>query len=124
MIPLAGLITAGQPIEAVEEQEMISVHTEVTPKTGEYFALKVKGDSMIEDGIFDGDCVIIKKQDTAKNGDIVVALLDNENATLKRYYREGDHVRLQPANATMKPFIIKGGLQIQGILTGLIRRYN
>ena len=123
LIPLAGLITAGQPIEAVEEKEMISVPVYLTPDSGEFFALKVKGESMIEDGILDGDTVIIKKQDTAQNGDIVVALIDNEYATLKRYYKEKDHIRLQPANATMKPFRIKGNLKIQGKLMGLIRKY-
>ncbi|MFC1640773.1 transcriptional repressor LexA [Patescibacteria group bacterium] len=123
MIPLAGLITAGEPIEAVEEKELVSVPSYCTGPKGEYFALRVKGDSMIEDGIFDGDYVVIKKQDTAQDGDIVVALLENQYATLKRYYRESDHVRLQPANSAMEPFRIKENLQIQGKLTGLIRKY-
>lgn len=123
MIPLAGVITAGQPIEAIEEKEMISVPLSLTREPGEFFALRVKGESMIEDGIFDGDLVILKKQDFAQNGDIVVALIENEYATLKRYYKEKDHIRLQPANATMEPFRIKGDVQVQGKLMGLIRTY-
>ena len=123
MIPLAGLITAGQPIEAVEEREMISVPVNIATNDGKHFALKVKGESMIEDGIHDGDYVIIQKQDTAKDGDTVVALIDNEYATLKRYYKEKDHIRLQPANSSMEPFRIKGNLKIQGKLIGLIRHY-
>jgi repressor LexA len=79
---------------------------------------------MIEDGILDGDYVILKKQDTANNGDIVVALIENEYATLKRYYKEKDHIRLQPANSTMEPFRIKGDVQVQGKLMGLIRKYD
>ncbi len=124
MIPLAGVITAGQPIEAIEEKEMISVPLHLTQEPGEFFALKVKGVSMIEDGILDGDYVILKKQDTANNGDIVVALIENEYATLKRYYKEKDHIRLQPANSTMEPFRIKGNVQVQGKLMGLIRKYD
>lgn len=124
MIPLAGVITAGQPIEAIEEKEMISVPLSLTREPGEFFALKVKGESMIEDGIFDGDFVILKKQDVAHDGDIVVALIENEYATLKRYYKEKDHIRLQPANATMEPFRIKGEVKIQGKLMGLIRKYD
>lgn len=123
MIPLSGLITAGQPIEAIEEKEVISVPTTITSGAGSCFALRVKGDSMIEDGIFDGDYVILKKQDSAQDGDIVVALIDNEYATLKRYYKEKDHIRLQPANATMEPFRIKGDVKVQGKLIGLIRKY-
>lgn len=124
MIPLAGVITAGQPIEAIEEKEMLSVPLSLTREPGEFFALRVKGQSMIEDGIFDGDLVILKKQDFAQNGDIVVALIENEYATLKRYYKEKDHIRLQPANATMEPFRIKGDVKVQGKLMGLIRQYS
>jgi len=123
MIPLAGLITAGEPIEAVEEKEMISVPATITSGPDDYFALRVKGDSMIEDGIFNGDCVIIRRTNTANNGDVVVALLENQFATLKRFYREKDHIRLQPANASMEPFRIKGNVKIQGVLKGLIRKY-
>jgi repressor LexA len=124
MIPLAGVITAGQPIEAIEEKEMISVPMNITREPGEFFALKVRGESMIEDGIFDGDYVILKKQDAANDGDIVVALIENEYATLKRYYKEKDHIRLQPANSSMEPFRIKGDVKVQGRLMGLIRKYD
>ena len=79
---------------------------------------------MIEDGIFDGDYVVIERNPSPKNGDIVVALLDNAYATLKRFYRERDHIRLQPANSTMKPFIIKGDVNIQGVVRAVIRKFN
>lgn len=123
-LPLLGLITAGQPIEAIEEKEMIRIPEVLLsrPHVGKRFALRVKGDSMIEDGIFDGDIVIINQQQTANNGDIVVALLENEFATLKRFYRETTGVRLQPANKLYKPLRVKN-VQIQGKVIGLVRKY-
>jgi len=120
-LPLIGLITAGQPIEALVEHEQIQVPQQLVG-SGRYFSLRVKGDSMIEDGIFDGDYVVIEEKDQAQNGDIVVALLERQFATLKRYYREKDHVRLQPANSSMEPFRVKN-VTIQGKVVGLIRRY-
>lgn len=120
-IPLVGLITAGQPIEALVENDQISI-PETLVKKGHYYSLKVKGDSMIDDGIFDGDFVIIEEKDTADNGEIVVALLENQFATLKRYYREKDHIRLQPANSSMEPFRVKN-VKVQGKVVGLLRSY-
>jgi repressor LexA len=120
-LPLIGLITAGQPIEALIEHEQIQVPQQLIGP-GRYFSLRVKGDSMIEDGIFDGDYVVIEEKDQAQNGDIVVALLERQFATLKRYYREKDHIRLQPANSSMEPFRVKN-VTIQGKVVGLIRRY-
>lgn len=122
-LPLVGLITAGEPIEALEEQETISVpSTMLSDKHKNYFGLKVRGESMIEDGILDGDYIIAERQDQANNGDIVVALLDNKYATLKRFYKEKDHIRLQPANSLMEPIRTRN-VQIQGKLVGLIRKY-
>lgn len=122
-LPLAGVITAGIPIEAIEENEAIAVPADFVVDAMNSYVLKVKGRSMIEDGIFDGDMVIVERTHTPKNGDIVVALLDNAYATLKRFYREKGHIRLQPANSTMKPFIIKGDINIQGIVRAVIRKF-
>ena len=87
------------------------------------YVLKVKGRSMIEDGIFDGDFVIVERNPSPKNGDIVVALLDNAYATLKRFYREANRSRLQPANSTMQPIIVNGDINIQGVVRGVIRKF-
>ncbi|MFA6130904.1 MAG: transcriptional repressor LexA [Patescibacteria group bacterium] len=124
ILPLAGLITAGEPIEAVEENEAIAVPTDFVVNPGNSYVLRVKGRSMIEDGIFDGDYVVIERNPSPKNGDIVVALLDNAYATLKRFYREGKHIRLQPANSTMQPIIIKGDINIQGVVRAVIRKFH
>lgn len=124
MLPLAGIITAGEPIEAIEENEALAVPSDLIVRPGNSYVLKVKGRSMIEDGIFDGDYVIIERNPSPKNGDIVVALLDNAYATLKRFYREVDHIRLQPANSTMEPIIVKGDVNIQGIVRGVIRKFQ
>lgn len=122
-IPLVGMIAAGSPIEAIEErQEKITVPLELLPNLNCY-ALQVKGESMIDDGILDGDYVIVERNFYPKNGDVVVALLDNENATLKRYYREKTRIRLQPANKKMRPIYAKN-ISIQGIVRGVIRRYD
>lgn len=124
MLPLAGLITAGIPIEAVEENEAMAVPADFVVDPLNSYILKVKGRSMIEDGIFDGDYVIVERNPSPKNGDIVVALLDNAYATLKRFYREKDHIRLQPANSTMDPIIVKGDINIQGIVRAVMRRFS
>ncbi|MBU1126526.1 MAG: transcriptional repressor LexA [Patescibacteria group bacterium] len=124
MLPLAGLITAGEPIEAVEENEALAIPTDFVVDAENSYVLKVKGRSMIEDGIFDGDYVVIERNPSPKNGDIVVALLDNAYATLKRFYREANYIRLQPANSTMEPIIIKGDINIQGIVRAVIRKFN
>lgn len=121
-LPLVGLIAAGEPIEAIEERETIAVPADlVRDRTA--FVLKVRGDSMIEDGILDGDFVVIERNYSPRNGDVVVALLDNAYATLKRYYREANRIRLQPANRRLKPLFSKNPA-IQGVVRGVYRRYS
>lgn len=120
---LAGLITAGEPIEAIEEREAVVVPATLVDDPANSYVLKVKGESMIEDGILDGDYVIVERNPSPKNGDIVVALLDNAYATLKRFYREQDRIRLQPANSTMSPIYVKDPI-IQGVVKGLIRTFS
>lgn len=121
-LPLYGLIAAGQPIEALASPEKISVPQDMLG-SGDYYTLQVKGDSMIEDGIFDGDYVIIEKREVANNGDVVVALINGREATLKRFYKEARQVRLEPANSSLKPIFVKNDLQIQGKMIGLLRKY-
>ncbi len=121
-IPLLGNIAAGTPIEAIENSNMISVPVHMLGR-GQHYALKVKGESMIEEGILSGDIAIIKHQTQAENGQIVVAVVDNET-TLKRYYRKAKQIELHPANKTMKPIIIKDKeCEIRGLMVGLIRTY-
>ncbi len=122
LLPLAGLITAGKPIEAIEERETMAVPVDLAPDSANSFVLRVKGQSMIEDGIFDGDYVVVERNPSPKNGDVVVALLDNSYATLKRFYRERDRIRLQPANSTMKPIYCYDPI-IQGVVRAVIRRF-
>lgn len=123
MLPLAGLITAGEPIEAIEERDAIGVPADFVVDAMNSYVLKVKGRSMIEDGIFDGDYVIVERNPSPKNGDIVVALLDNAYATLKRFYREPGRIRLQPANSTMEPIYVYGDINMQGIVRAVLRRF-
>jgi len=124
MLPMAGLITAGEPIEAVEENEAFAVPTDFVVDIENSYVLRVRGRSMIEDGIFDGDYVVIERNPSPKNGDVVVALLDNQYATLKRFFRESNFIRLQPANSTMEPIIIKGDVNIQGIVRAVMRKFH
>lgn len=119
-VPLLGTIRAGAPIEAIRTNETIDIPKDMMGKN--IFALKVRGDSMIEDGIFDGDYIVIEPTDNPHNGEIVVALIDNENATLKRFYRERDHIRLQPANSNYKPIRVKKVI-VQGRVKGVIRKF-
>jgi len=122
-LPLVGYIAAGKPIEALSDPtETITISPTLISGKKRAFVLQVKGDSMIEDGILDRDYVVVEQQDTAENGDIVVALLDNGFATLKRFFREKDRVRLEPANARMQPIYAKN-VRIQGRVVGVIRRY-
>lgn len=120
-LPLAGLITAGEPIEAIETHETIAV-PQTMIRDENSFVLKVKGESMIEDGILDGDYVIVERNFYPRNGDVVVALLDNTYATLKKYFREKDRIRLQPANRTMRPIYVKNPA-IQGVVKGIMRTF-
>ncbi len=120
-IPLLGVVAAGAPIEAIRTREAIDIPRDMAgPRV---FALRVRGDSMIEDGILDGDYIIVERAPEPRNGDIVIALLDNENVTLKRFYREQDHVRLQPANRAYGPIKVKS-LTVQGKVRGVIRKFR
>ncbi|MGA2694973.1 MAG: transcriptional repressor LexA [Terriglobales bacterium] len=122
VLPLLGRIAAGQPIEAVQNPETISLADFVRSK--EVYVLEVRGDSMQDEAILSGDYVLVEKAKTAHNGDIVVAIIDETDATLKRFYREGDNIRLQPSNATMKPIIVAAAqVQIQGKVIGVMRKY-
>jgi len=121
-IPIIGKITAGIPILAVENvEDTFTIPLNFTKTNNELFMLKVSGSSMIEAGILDGDLAIIEKVNTANNGDIVVALIDNE-ATIKRFFKEKGHIRLQPENSTMSPIILDD-CSILGILVGIYRKY-
>jgi repressor LexA len=126
-LPLIGYIAAGEPIEAIENPlETITVSPDMVTKFKRCYVLQVKGDSMIDQGIFDGDYVVIQHQDTANDGEIVVALLDNGFATLKSFYREKNGmIRLQPANEKMDPIYVEPqNLTIQGKVTGVIRKFS
>lgn len=123
-VPIMGFIAAGKPIEPITDPNAtITISPTMITGKKRSFVLQVKGDSMIEDGIFDGDYVVIEEQNEAKNGDIVVALLENGLATLKRFYKEATRVRLEPANAAMRP-IYATSVRIQGRCVGVIRRYT
>ena len=122
-LPLAGRVAAGHPIEAVEQREVIAVPEDMVGRD-ESFVLQVKGESMIDEGIRDGDYVIVEKRQRPQNGSVVVALIDGEEATLKKFYREGSSVRLQPANPAMKPLSIAAQrVSVQGVVIGLLRKY-
>jgi repressor LexA len=122
VLPLLGRIAAGQPIEAVSNPETISLADFVRSK--EVFVLEVRGDSMQDEAILNGDYVLVEKSKTAYNGEIVVALVDGTDATLKRFYREGENIRLQPSNAAMKPIIVPAAtVLIQGKVIGVLRKY-
>jgi repressor LexA len=122
MLPLVGRIAAGRPIEAVENPETISLADFVQSK--EVFVLEVRGESMRDEAILDGDYVLVEKTKVAHDGDIVVALVDGYDATLKRFYKEGDQIRLQPSNANMAPIMVHAAaVQIQGRVIGVLRKY-
>lgn len=121
-IPLAGTVAAGRPIEAVEENERIEVPRSLL-RGGENFALRVRGDSMIDEGIHDGDVVIVRKQPRAERGAMVVALVDGE-ATVKRFHPRGARVELRPAHPNMEPIVVAAKrVKIAGVVIGLIRKY-
>ena len=122
-IPLLGKVTAGNPIEAIENpNNFFTIPTSFIPRGKELFALNVDGESMINAGIYDNDIVIIEKSNRANNGDIVVAMNDDNEVTLKRFYKEKDHFRLQPENDTMDPIILNN-VTILGKLVGLFRKF-
>jgi repressor LexA len=121
-LSLLGRVAAGEPIEALEDRDTVEV-PESFLGTGEHFALRVRGNSMIEDGIHDRDLILVRKQEDAENGQTVVALIDGE-ATVKRFYRRGSSVELHPANTRMKPLVLEAKkVNVQGVVVGLIRRY-
>jgi repressor LexA len=121
-LPLMGRIAAGQPIEAVENPETISLG-DIT-RSKDVFVLQVKGESMKDEHIVDGDYVLVEKTESAHDGEIVVALVDGTDATLKRLYREGANIRLQPSNVAMKPIVVPAkSVQVQGRVIGVLRKY-
>jgi repressor LexA len=119
-VPLLGMVAAGRPIEAIPTNESIDIPRDMMGNN--VFALRVKGESMIDDGIMSGDYIIVEQAKTAKNGDIVVALVEDDKVTLKRFYKEKDRIRLQPANSTMSPIFLTQ-VAIQGKVRGLIRKF-
>jgi repressor LexA len=121
-LPVLGRIAAGQPIEAVELEDERVAAADLLPEDGQHYVLRVKGESMIEDAICDGDMVVIRRTSQARNGQTVVAILEGEEATLKRFFRQPDgRIRLEPANRTMKPFVVDH-CEIRGIVVGVVRR--
>ncbi len=121
-LPLLGTIAAGHPIEAVEDKHTIGVPADMVGRR-ETYVLKVRGNSMIGDGILDGDFVIVERRDHARNGETVVALINNQEVTLKRFYVESEGVRLQPANPALQPIFLRNGdFAIQGVMIGLLRK--
>jgi repressor LexA len=123
-MPLLGNIAAGVPIEAIENREEVDLESLFQSRSG-VFVLRVRGDSMIEDHLCDGDYVVIERRSNARNGEQVVALLENGEATLKRFYKEGSRIRLQPANSSMEPRIVPADqCRVQGVVIGVLRTYN
>jgi repressor LexA len=123
-VPLAGNIAAGRPIEAVQGEEKLEIPRELARRTGT-FALRVKGDSMRDEQIHDGDFVVLEERDHARDGEVVVALIDGREATLKTFKKERGRIRLQPANPSVAPIYVRpADLRIQGVVTGLIRIYE
>ena len=122
---LRGTVAAGQPIEAIEERETLGVPEDmIAGSTKEHYVLRVRGSSMIDEQIRDGDYVIVQSRETAHNGEMVIALIDGENATMKKFYREDDQIRLQPANQSLDPMYFDADrVTIQGVVIGVIRRY-
>jgi repressor LexA len=122
-VPLLGTIAAGEPIEAIQDKEVIAIPKSKIPSSSEIYALRVTGNSMIDENINSGDIILVKQQETAENGQKVVALIDNHEVTLKKYYQEKGKILLQPANKSMEPLIFRNGqdISIQGIVLDVIR---
>ena len=122
-LPLLGYVAAGAPIEAVVSAETVAVPEDLAG-TRDTYALRVRGDSMIDEQIRDGDVVVVEDRQTAHNGEMVIALLDRTDVTLKKFYREKGHVRLQPANERLQPIVVPADtVQVQGVVVGVMRRY-
>ena len=124
-LPLLGTVAAGLPIEAIPDQESLAVPMDMARPGKDNFVLRVEGDSMIEEQIRDGDYIVVSSQPTASDGEVVVALVGGDSATVKRLYREpGNQIRLQPANPTMDPIVVDASeVTVQGVVVGLIRRF-
>ena len=123
-LPLLGTVAAGAPIEAVAGSETIAVPEDIVAVRDTYYALRVSGNSMIDEQIRDGDVVIVKDRQSADNGEMVIALLDDADVTLKKFYRDSGRIRLQPANPELPPLLVKPDrVQIQGVVVGVMRRY-
>ncbi len=124
-LPLLGLVAAGQPIEAIEGPDTLAVPEEMLPASGRSFVLTVRGDSMIDEQIRDGDLIIVHERSTARNGETVVALVGGTHATVKKLYREKDgRIRLQPANERLDPIIVPAEeVTVQGVVVGVMRKY-
>ena len=120
-VAVLGRIAAGAPIEALEDPETLDLES-LIPKDRDVYALRVAGTSMIDDGIRDGDLVLVERRSHAYDGEVVVAILPDEEATLKRFYREGDRVRLQPANEALEPVIVDD-VEVRGVVIGVVRRF-
>ena len=125
VLPLLGEVAAGQPIEAIADEESILVPPSLTRRTGKHYVLRVRGNSMIDEQIRDGDYIIVASRETAADGEMVIALIGSESATMKKLYREADGLlRLQPANASLAPMYFPADqVQVQGIVVGVMRRY-
>lgn len=124
-LPLFGFVAAGRPIEAVAGAETLPIPEYFLSRRGDCYVLQVKGESMIEEHIQDGDFVVVESRETALAGETVVALIDNENVTLKKYYPEGGRIRLQPANEALEPIVVDAGrVKIQGVVVSVMRKYH
>lgn len=124
-LPLVGHVAAGQPLEALQQTESVDVPEALVARRGSSFVLQVRGESMMDEQIRDGDLIIVEERQTAENGEVVVALVDDSEATLKKFYRQNGKIRLQPANKALRPIILDGRrVRIQGVVIGLIRRYQ
>jgi repressor LexA len=122
-LPLLGAVAAGLPIEAIEERETIAVPHDML-RSGNNYVLRVRGDSMVDEQIRDGDYIVVNSRQTAENGEMVVALVHDDSATVKKYYRERGRIRLQPANETMRPmYFAEDEVRVQGVVVAVIRKY-
>jgi len=124
-LPLLGTVAAGMPIEAMESNETFTVPDAMIGRGGNHYVLRVRGNSMVDEQIRDGDFVVVNERQRADNGEMVIAMLNNNSATVKKFYRERDgRIRLQPANETMQPiYVHENDITIQGIVVGVLRRY-
>jgi repressor LexA len=124
-LPLMGSVAAGMPIEAIEHNETYTVPETMVGRGGNHYVLRVRGNSMIDEQIRDGDFVVVNERQRADNGEMVIAMLNGNSATVKKFYRERDgRIRLQPANETMQPiYVHENDITIQGIVVGVMRRY-